>query len=271
LKYTPKLLSKNINVSNTHPLKEFAILTGAILGALILSYVLLGFALELVVVPHIPIGVERSLGELFLGNYAVQESADTQYLQKILDRLVEHLPPQALDYQLHVEENPTVNAMALPGGHIVLYRGLLDRIDSENELAMILGHELGHFAKRHHLRGLGRVLVLLVLSTTILGDQSGITQFLQNSLAGVESKFSQEQEREVDQFGLHLLQKTYGHVAGATDFFERIQEEEPRDHLAYFFASHPSPSNRVDSLQELIASARYPIREKTPLVLPEHH
>ena len=176
---------------NSPWLKEFAILTGGILGALILFYVLLGFALELVVVPHIPVGVERSLGELFLGNYAVQESADTKHLQKILDRLVEQLPPQALDFQLHVEENPTVNAMALPGGHIVLYRGLLDRIDSENELAMILGHELGHFAKRHHLRGLGRGLVLLVLSTTMLGDQSGITQFLQNSLAKVESRFSQ--------------------------------------------------------------------------------
>lgn len=269
MKYTPKLLSENINISQTHPLKEFAILTGGILGALILIYVLSGLALELVVVPRIPVGVERSLGELFLGNYTLQESAETQYLQKILDRLVEHLPPQALDFLLHIEENPAVNAMALPGGHIVLYRGLLDRIDSENELAMILGHELGHFAKRHHLRGLGRGLVLLVLSTAMLGDQSGITQFLQNSLATVESKFSQGQEREVDQYGLHLLQKSYGHVAGATDFFERIQKEEPRGHLAYFFASHPSPANRVDSLQELIAAARYPIREKTPLALPE--
>jgi len=269
LKYTPKLLTKNVNISITHPLREFAILTAGILGALILVYVLLGFALEWVVVPRIPQSVERSLGELFLGNYAVEDSPERQYLQGILDRLVEHEPSQTLDYQIHVEENPMVNAMALPGGHIVLYQGLLDRVESENELAMILGHELGHFAERHHLKGLGRGLVLLVLSATLLGDQSGITQFLQDSLARVESRFSQRQEQQVDEFGLHLLQKTYHHVAGATDFFERIQKGEPEGPLSYFFASHPSPANRVDFLNELIASAQYPIGEKTPLDLPE--
>ena len=138
-----------------------------------------------------------------------------------------------------------------------------------NSLAMILGHELGHFAERHHLKGLGRGLILLVLSATLLGDQSGITQFLQDSLATIESRFSQRQEQQVDEFGLHLLQKTYHHVAGATDFFERIQKGEPEGPLSYFFASHPSPANRVDFLNELIASAQYPIGEKTPLDLPE--
>ena len=90
MKYTPKLLTKNVNISITHPLREFAILTAGILGALILVYVLLGFALEWVVVPRIPQSVERSLGELFLGNYAVEDSPERQYLQGILDRLVEH-------------------------------------------------------------------------------------------------------------------------------------------------------------------------------------
>jgi predicted Zn-dependent protease len=269
LKYTPKLLDENVNTSNAHPLKEFAILTGGMLGVLILVYVLLGFALEWVVVPRIPDSVEQSLGELFLGNYTVEDSPEAQYLQGILDRLVEHGPSQTLDYRLHVEEDEMVNAMALPGGHIVLYRGLLDRVESENELAMILGHELGHFAKRHHLRGLGRGLVLLVLSATLLGDESGVTQFLEDSLSKVESRFSQLEEREVDEFGLHLLQETYDHVTGATDFFERIQKEEREGPLAYFFASHPSPANRVDFLNELIASAHYPIGEKAPLDLPE--
>ena len=149
MKYTPTLLTKNVNVSITHPLREFAILTAGILGALILVYVLLGFALEWVVVPRLPQSVERSLGELFLGNYAVEDSPERQYLQGILDRLVEHEPSRTLDYQIHVEDSPMVNAMALPGGHIVLYQGLLDRVESENELAMILGHELGHFAENH--------------------------------------------------------------------------------------------------------------------------
>jgi hypothetical protein len=103
VKYTPKLLTKNVNASTTHPLREFAILTGGILGALILVYVLLGLALEWVVIPRIPQSVEQSLGQLFLGNYAVEDSPETRYLQGILDRVVEHESSQTLDYQLHVE------------------------------------------------------------------------------------------------------------------------------------------------------------------------
>lgn len=270
MKYTPKALTENVNVSKTHPLKEFTLLVGGILGALIFLYLLLGFALELVVVPRMPYALEQSLGKLFLGNYKVEKSAHTQYLQALLDRMVASLPPQPLEFQVHVEDNSAVNALALPGGHMVVYTGLLDEVESENELAMILGHELGHFSKRHHLRGLGRGLVFLVLSAIVLGEQSGITQFLQGSLGQVEAKFSQRQEREVDEFGLHLLHKTYGHVGGATDFFERTQKEKSRSNLAYFFASHPSPTNRVDHLKELIESFQYAIREKTPLEFPEN-
>ena len=269
MKYTPKLLGNNVNVSTDHPLKEFAILAAGILGALALVYVLLGFALERAIVPHMPYTLERSLGNFFLSNFNLTEFAERARLQEVLDRLTANLPPQELTFQLHVKDAEIVNAMALPGGHIVLFKGLIEQVESENELAMILGHELGHFAERHHLKGLGRGLVLLVLSATLLGDQSGITQFLQDSLARVESRFSQRQEHQGDEFGLHLLQKTYHHVAGATDFFERIQKEEPEGPLSYFFASHPSSANRVDFLNELIASAQYPIGEKTPLDLPE--
>ncbi|MDA2933845.1 M48 family metallopeptidase, partial [Acidobacteria bacterium AH-259-D05] len=260
MKYTPKALTENVNVSKTHPLKEFLLLTGGILGALIFLYLILGLALELVVIPRMPYGLERSLGKLFLENYQVEQTAQTQYLQTLLDRMVENLPPQHLEFQVHTKDNPTVNAMALPGGHIVFYEGMLDQVESENELAMILGHELGHFAKRHHLRGLGRGLVFLFLSAIILGEQNGITQFLQDTLGKVESKFSQKQEREVDEFALHLLHKTYGHVAGATDFFERVQKENSRSNLEYFFASHPSPTNRVSHLEELIENFQYPIQ-----------
>jgi Zn-dependent protease with chaperone function len=269
MKYTAKLLGKNVNVSETHPLKEFAVLASGILGVLILIYLLLGFALELVVVPHMPHGLERSLGELFLANYSLKESPQREHLQGILDRMAEKLSPNELDYQVHVEDSSIVNAMALPGGQIVFFKGLLEQVESENELAMILGHELGHFANRDHLKGLGRGLVFLVLSAVVLGEQSGATRFLQGSLARVDSRFSQQQEREADEFGLHLLQGTYGHVAGATDFLERSQRKEQQGRWAYFLASHPSPAERVDHLKELIAAAQYPAGEKTPLGLGE--
>ena len=269
VKYTPKLLDSNVNISKDHPLKEFAVLAAGILGALALIYVLLGFALELAIVPYMPSTVERSLGNFFLSTLTLTESPDKARLQGILDRLTANLPPQELTLQLHVKDAEIVNAMALPGGHIVLFQGLLDQVESENELAAILGHELGHFANRDHLRGLGRGLVFLVLSAVILGEQSGVTGFLQTSLTNVESRFSQRQERQADEFSLRLLQKTYGHVAGATDFFERLERKDNQGPWAYYFASHPSPADRVDRLKELIERAGYPSREKIPLALSQ--
>ena len=97
MKYTPKLLGSNVNVSKDHPLKEFAVLAAGILGVLALVYVLLGFALELAIVPHMPYAVERSLGNFFLSNLTLTESPERARLQGILDRLTANLPPPGTD------------------------------------------------------------------------------------------------------------------------------------------------------------------------------
>jgi Zn-dependent protease with chaperone function len=124
---------------------------------------------------------------------------------------------------------------------------------------------LGHFANGDHLRGLGRMLVLLTISTAISGSDNFVNEFLMNSLLNVEMKFSQKQEKMADLFALDLLNKKYGQVAGATDFFEILGDRDPKSRFLYYFATHPHPHDRVKALEKMIKSKGYLLKEKHPL------
>lgn len=254
-----------MNVSQTSPIKELFLLLGGLLGILILIYIVLGLAVDFVVM-RLPPDLEKHLGTLFIRAFADQERTPADdYLQEMLDTLVEFSSLPTSGYEVHLIPSADANAVALPGGHIVVLSGLIDELESENELAFILAHELGHFADRDHLKGLGRGVVLTTISTFLVGVDSALTQFLMRSLLNVEMKFSQHQETEADLFALDLLYRRYGHIAGATDFFAKLAEEDPHGRLAYFFATHPYPQDRVETLKQEVEKKEYPLGEELPL------
>lgn len=267
MKYTPKELEGNVNISAKSPLKEFFILFGGVLVLLVAIYIILGLAVDLIA-PRIPWEIEKKLENLFLKNYSITEKTSaTEQLQQLLDSISNEIESHEISYKVHLIENSRANAIALPGGNILVYSGILNDVGSENGLAFVLSHELGHFANRDHLRGLGRSLVLWALSTAILGQDNTVTQFLAGSLVNVEMKFSQRQETRADLFALDLLNKRYGHVGGADTFFKKIGEKEKRGHLSYYFASHPHPNDRIEVMEEYIRKRGY--RKEAPLPLSD--
>jgi predicted Zn-dependent protease len=216
----------------------------------------------------IPPNVEQQLGRIVLPAYErmAQPSATQETLNQLLNRFQPQLTveQQQRDYQILYVPESTVNAFALPGDHIVIFKGLLQAVESENELMMILGHELGHFAHRDHLRGLSRNLLMQIVVATVIGDASGLQALLVSGAAQVsQAQYSQSQEREADESGLTLLQAVYGHVAGATDFFARMASQSSLDWA--FLTTHPAPRDRVAHLERLIRTQRYPIRARSPL------
>lgn len=264
MKYTPRLPKSNVNVTPTSPLREFFVLILSLLGIVIAIYILLGFAVDLIV-PRISTDLETKMSELFIRSID-SEDIDSEwrdYVQSLVEDLQKRCTEVSYPFKVHVRKSPSVNALALPGGHIIVFTGLLNKVTSENELAFVFAHELGHYANRDHLRGVGRAFVFITISTVLFGTDSNISQILAHALNITELSFSRKQESRADEFALDILNCAYGSVAGATDFFKRIPKEQDPGKSGHYFASHPENFQRIADLNKIIQQKGFkPARKK---------
>jgi len=266
MKYTPKRLKTNVNITPTSPLKELVVLVGGLLAIGVGIYVLMGFAVDLIA-PRISPDLEKKLATPFLHTLKKSTATHKQqpYVQSLVDDLQSRCTDLPYDFKVHVIDSKSVNAAAMPGGHILIYNGLLEQVSSENELVFILAHELGHYAHRDHLRGLGRGLVLLTMSVVLLGSDNAVGNLLSRGLNITEMGFSRKQESQADAFGLETLHCAYGYVAGATDFFSKISQDQDPGRWGHYFASHPENQRRIAHLEQLARDHGYPTGPLAPL------
>ncbi|HAX80277.1 MAG TPA: peptidase M48 [Cyanobacteria bacterium UBA11372] len=247
--------------------RQLLILLGMFIGSILVIIWLINIIANSLVW-LIPPSVEQQIGKIVLPAYERLAPATPAQntLNQLLQRLETNLPTaqKQQDYRVLYLQDETVNALALPGNAIIIYSGLLAKAESENEIMMVMGHELGHFAHRDHLRGLMQKLLWQLAIAYIIGD----TTWLQSQTATVanvvsQSQFSQSQELQADEFGLTLLQATYNHVAGATDFFARLSQSRGANYA--FLSTHPAPLQRVAQLERLIKQRNYPVLARSPL------
>jgi predicted Zn-dependent protease len=268
MKYIPRLPERNDNVTPRSPLGQFFILAGGLLAIVMAAYFTLGLMVD-VIVPRISPELEKKLAGVFMN--AVDDSNDTgtgpqtRYCQRLIDKLQQNCSELPYHLTVYVNKNRAVNALALPGGQVVVFTGLLDKVSTENELAFVLAHEMGHYMHRDHLRGVGRALVFMAISTVIFGPDSGVNSFLAQSLNLTELRFSRQQEARADSYALHTLQCAYGHVGAATAFFERIEKEADPGVFGHYFSTHPQNQSRIARLNELIEQHGYIRRNPAPL------
>jgi Zn-dependent protease with chaperone function len=250
MKYTARLPETNVNVTPTSPLWDFFVLLSAAIGIIIGIYLLLGLAVDFIV-PRLSPEIEQKIGGVFLNSMTASDTSPekTKTVQMLLDKLQEQSTKLPYKLTVHLHDSPVVNAVALPGGNIIVFSGLLEKMNSENELAFVLAHETGHYANKDHLRGLGRALVFLLISSTLFGPDSGIGNLLVQSLNVTEMGFSRNQESHADEVALEVLNRCYGHVGGATDFFKKLSEEKKTRRLKHYFSTHPENQKRIAHLK----------------------
>ena len=273
MEYDPKLPADGINTTEESPLREFALLVAGLVGVVLALLAIAALAVDRLV-PLVPPALEaRWFGAL--ADAVAEADPRSAPVQALLDRLVSHWSDAPYPFRAGVLDEPDPNALALPGGAIVVTTGLLDAVGSENELAQVLGHELGHFRDRDHLRGLGRGLaVQLVLGA--LGGSGELVSGLSGFAGALAQRgFDRRQESQADAFGLSLVQAEYGHVAGARDFFARIASSQRDDapaaghRLARYLDTHPLHEDRLAALEAEAAAHGWPTQgELTPWVKP---
>lgn len=263
LRFDPTLPTEGSNVSPTHPLREALVLVLGVVAVAIVSVASIGVIVDLVA-PRIPPAAEvRLFSGWFDADSADEPEPRVEALRELLDRISTHWPDNDYSFRVRIWDEPEPNALALPGGTIALTTGLLDAVSSENELAFVLGHELGHFHNRDHLRGLGRGIGFSLLLFSIgIGGGNGAAQLA--SVAGelTQRGFDRAQESAADEFGLGLVVAEYGHAAGATDLFEHLAKPAGTFSLANYLSTHPLHGDRTDRLEAVAMAAGWPLRGK---------
>jgi len=188
------------------------------------------------------------------------DSAWQRYMQRLGARLAAAGERPGLPWTFRVVDDPVVNAFALPGGFIYVTRGLLAHLNSEAELASVVGHEIGHVTARHtvsqmsnrQLAGLG--LALGSIASSGFGRYAGLA----NSALGVLFlKYSRDDESQADDLGLRYLRRTNFDPREMPEVFrmlELVSASQGGGRLPEWLATHPSPENRLEKIAQQIAA-----------------
>jgi predicted Zn-dependent protease len=168
-------------------------------------------------------------------------------------------------YSVKVIEDKDVNAFTLPGGHIYFYRGLIDYTSSDDELAGVLAHEIGHNVKMHALRGEKQakklsLANLAAMAAMLAGGESGadVGRFSQYLLLGVMNGYGVGYEKEADQSGVDMMIAAGYNPSAMVTFMRRLElleERSPEVNLG-IFRTHPPSDERADSMLARLQSEK---------------
>ena len=250
----------------------FGALLAAIALALGIYYVAIP-AFARVAATRVPVAWEEKLGAAIVEHFApasrrCEDPARQARIDGIVAQLTAKAQPQSYTFRITVVNSGIVNAVAAPGGHIVLFRGLLERTDSAEELAGVLAHEVEHVLHRHITRAIFQQASTGVLMAALVGDVSGVVAYgLEGARTLGDLQMSRAAESEADLEGMRLLQEAGIDPTGMITFFEKLskyERERGDDTLTRYLRSHPTTAERIATLRALAAAAPAPERRLLP-------
>lgn len=222
--------------------------------------------------------------EIALGKSAAQEveqtiglvdDADLQaYVRRVGLAMASASQRPNLPWQFGVVDDPTPNAFALPGGPIYLTRGMMTLIRSEAELAGVLGHEIAHVTARHSVAAISQqqlAQIGLVAGGVLIPEIRPYVGLLGTGLGLLFLQHGRDAERQADDLGFTYAQGRGYAMSEMADVFralERLQTPE-RSALPTFLSSHPSPGERVTTIEARAASL--PAGERGSVVREEDY
>lgn len=207
--------------------------------------------------------------EIQMGQQAAREAAASiglvddpalqAYVQRVGAALAARSERPQLPWSFQVVDDATPNAFALPGGPIFVTRGLLALMDSEAELASVLGHEIGHVTARHSVQQISRAQVAqigLVLGQILAPQTQALGGLAESGVGLLFLKYGRDAERQADDLGFRYAQGEGYDVREMADVFAslaRVGEQEGQGRLPSWLATHPAPEERIERIQGQIA------------------
>ena len=195
----------------------------------------------------------------------VQDEALQQYVQRVGSSLAKDSERGNLPWTFRVVDDPTPNAFALPGGFIFVTRGMMNLMDSEAELATVLGHEIGHVTARHSVSQISRAqLAQLGLGIGMIFSEQlrNYQDVVGTGLQLLFLKYGRDDERQSDELGFkYALNEGYD-VSEMADVFQSLQRvgaATGRSPLPSWMSTHPDPGERVETARRRVAALDRPV------------
>jgi predicted Zn-dependent protease len=188
------------------------------------------------------------------GDYVADPGVQA-YVQEVGNKLA-LVSDRSLPYEFSVINDSTPNAWALPGGKIAINRGLLTELNSEAELAAVLGHEVIHAAAKHSAKSIQRGIIgqAVVVAAGVAAAGSDYSEVAVIGASGVStlmnSKYGRDAERESDYYGMNYMSRAGYDPQGAVDLqqtFVNLKDSRQPNFLQGLFASHPPSQERLEA------------------------
>jgi predicted Zn-dependent protease len=229
-------------------------LTGALSGAVLLAGCVAGTPQEVEMGNQYAQQVEQQLP-------IVRDPEVVRYINLLGDSIARVVDDRGLTWRFNVVNQDEINAFAVPGGHIYVYRGLIEKTTNLSELAGVIGHEIAHVTQRHSMKqmaaaqraNIGVTAGCILAPSLCQGAAGAVVQV--GAQAGF-AKFSRDDESEADRFGVRYVTRAGIDPRGMPSMFRILIRERERNPSSVegFFASHPVEESRVAETEKIIAT-----------------
>lgn len=196
------------------------------------------------------------------------DSAINHYISQLGKRIAQVSDRPELPYEFKVLDSPVINAFAVPGGFVYFTRGILAYLNSEAEVAGVMGHEVGHIAARHSAKQISRQQIAslgLGIGAILSDEVAQLAGIAQTGIGILFLKYGRDAERQSDFLGVTYSTKLGYDATEMANFFrilERMQEKSGGG-LPGWLSTHPAPEERVQTIIKLAreAQAKHPNRD----------
>ncbi len=214
---------------------------------------------------------EKEMGREFAQEAAkklslVEDPDILEYIAHVGAPIVEAAQPMTYRFRFHVVKSPTLNAFAVPGGHIYLYSGLLLKARHPGEIAGVIAHELAHVKHRHtaQMIGKGTLVNLATLAAILISrGEPAVTAGAAGAGLAMQLSFTREFEQEADRYGLLYMHQAGYDPRGILDFFEMMMREQrfSMSRVPPYLLTHPLSTERMAQIESLIQIHRLEVAQ----------
>ncbi|HRH99810.1 MAG TPA: M48 family metallopeptidase [Saprospiraceae bacterium] len=264
--YLPSQLKRKSTPSKWSTASLLLVFTGVLIAVVGLLYFVFLPKISYAAVALIPKEAETTIGESGLKSMLPSHDEDTlksRLLQEFFSKLKIN---SEYKIQMHCHKDQVVNAFALPGGPIVVYDGIIQKMTHYSQLVALLGHEYTHIEKRHSLKSIAQSLASYGLVSLLVGDVSAVVAVIAENVNSIQNlSYSRDFETESDVNALEILKNNKVDPKGMLNLFAILEAEHEGAQIPKFMSTHPMTEDRMSLIQSKMKKMEIEFEENPEL------